>query len=121
MDYSAEHLQILSELQVMAQGSYTEAEWYAVARRLDGVLEHARRNATWDAYIDTQVIRANVMSMRGQDDQALALLQKTLADFENSDVKVLRKVYVEIASLYARRGDQAADTGIMNRFKNSRH
>ncbi|HMO04060.1 MAG TPA: TlpA disulfide reductase family protein [Kiritimatiellia bacterium] len=121
MDYSAEQLQILSELQVMAQGSYTEAEWTAVARRLDGVLEHARQNAKWDAYIDTQVIRANVMSMRGQDDQALALLQKTLSDFENSDVKVLRKVYVEIASLYARRGDQAAVTDIMNRFQKSRH
>lgn len=121
MDYSAEQLQILSELQVMAQGSYTEAEWNAVARRLDGVLEHARSHGKWDAYIDTQVIRANVLSMRGQDDQALALLQKTLADFEQSDVKVLRKVYVEIASLYARRGDQAAVTDIMNRFRNSRH
>lgn len=121
MNYSAEHLSILSQLQVMAEGTYTEAEWNGVVQRLDGVLEHARQNGNWDAFIDTQVIRANVMSLRGDDAGALALLQKTLADFENSDVSVLKKVYVEIASIHARRGDQAAVTAIMNRFKASRH
>ncbi len=121
MNYSAEHLQILSQLQQMAEGTYTEAEWNGVVKRLDDVLEHARQAQSWDAYIDTQVIRANVMSMRGNDGQALALLQKTLNEFENKDVKSIKKVYVEIAAIQARRGDQAAVTEIMNRFKASKH
>jgi len=121
MNYSEEHLKILSRLQEMAQGSYTASEWNTVARRLDDVLEHARQNQDWNAFVETQVIRANVMTMRGSDDQALALLQKTLADFESQDVSSLKKVYVEIAAAYARRGDQAAVTDIMNRFKASRH
>lgn len=121
MNYSEEHLKILSRLQEMAQGSYTASEWNTVAKRLDDVLEHARQNQDWNAFVETQVIRANVMTMRGSDDQALALLQKTLADFETQDVSSLKKVYVEIAAAYARRGDQAAVTETMNRFKKSRH
>ena len=121
MNYSDEHLKILSRLQEMAQGSYTASEWNSVTKRLDDVLEHARQNSDWNAYVETQVIRANVLTMRGSDDQALALLQTTLADFESQDVASLKKVYVEIAAAHARAGDQAAVTDIMNRFKASRH
>lgn len=120
-DFSAQHREIMSKLQVMSQGTYTEKEWNDVASRLDDVLAQAKAENHWDAYVETQVIRANVLSMRGNDDQALALMKSTLAEFEDKNVPSLKRVYVEIASLYAREGNQQEVTAIMNKFKSSRH
>jgi peroxiredoxin len=121
VDYSAQHREIMSQLQVMSQGTYTEAEWNSVASKLDNVLAQAKAEKQWDAYVETQVIRANVLSMRGNHDQALVLMRQTLAEFEGQDVPALKKVYVEIASLYSRNGDQQGVIEIMNKFKASRH
>jgi peroxiredoxin len=120
-DFSAQHREIISQLQVMSQGLYTDAEWNEVAGRLDNVLAQAKAEKKWDAYVETQVIRANVMSMRGDDKGALALMQSTLSEFEKKKIPSLKRVYVEIASLHARAGNQQEVTAIMNKFKASKN
>ncbi|HMO51854.1 MAG TPA: TlpA disulfide reductase family protein [Kiritimatiellia bacterium] len=119
--YSARHHEIVSQLQIMAQGTFTEAEWNSVLDRLDQLLVDTRAAGDWDGVIETQVIRAKVMAARGNHAGAMALMQGALKEFRAQPLPALKKVYVEIASLYAREGDEAGVKRIMDEFKSSPH
>jgi peroxiredoxin len=119
--YNAHHQEIISRMQVMARGTYTEAEWNSLMGRIDEILNEAEANNDWDSVVETQVIRAKVLSARGRHNEALQLMQGTLASHRDQPIPAMKKVYVEIAALHARTGNEAGVTSIMNEFKNSPH
>lgn len=120
-DFDAEQLQILSRLQAMSQGTYSDAEWNDVVHQLDTILESARANGQWNRFVETQVIRSKAMMMRGDDVQALNLMQQTLKDFGKKDVPSMTKVYVETASIYAHQGNEQGIKELIRQFRASRH
>jgi hypothetical protein len=119
--YSAKHHEIVSQLHVMAQGTYTKAEWESVIQKLDGLLAETRQAGDDDGVVETQVLRARVMAARGNRPEALALMQQTLAEYRDRSVPSLRKVYVELATLYAHAGDEPSVARTMREFKESPH
>lgn len=121
VDFDPEHLDILSRLQAMSQGTYSESEWNAITGELDAILEKSRKDGNWSRYVETQIIRSKAMMMRSDDDKALALMKSTLAEFGDSDLPAMKKVYVEIASIEAARGNQQGVDDIMRAFSKSRH
>lgn len=119
--FSDRHQEIISRMQVMAQGVYTEAEWNALMDRLDTLLSDMKSTGDWDGFVEAQVIRAKVFSARGRHTEAMNLMQQTLTDYRARPIPALKKVYVEIAALHARNGNEAGVTAIMNEFKKSPH
>lgn len=117
----AAHQEIISRMHVMAQGTYTEAEWSALMNRLDELQAEARTAGQIDNVVELEVLRAKVLSARGRHDAALALMQDTLATYRTQPIPAMKKVYVELAALYARTGDEAAVARIMTAFKDSPH
>lgn len=117
----AERLAIMSQLQSMAQGTYSPSEWQAVVDRLDTMLAEARNRGDAAEVVETQIIRSRVLVMQRQDAQAMDLLRRTIDQYRDADVAPMKKVYVELASIQARRGDEKAVTATMNEFKASRH
>ena len=119
--FSSRHQEIISRMQVMAQGVYAESEWTALMDRLDVLLADMEAAGDWDGYIEAQVIRAKTFAARGRHADAMNLMQKTLNDHLDRPIPALKKVYVEIAALHAREGNEAGVTAIMNEFKKSPH
>jgi len=120
-DFDAEHLQILSRLQAMSQGTYSEADWNDVIHQLDTILEGSRAQGQWNRFVETQVIRSKAMMMRGDDGQALNLMRQTLKEFGDQDVTSMSKVYVEAASIYAHQGNELGIAELIKQFRASRH
>jgi len=118
---AARRLELLSRLQIMSEGTYTAREWNDVSSQLEDLLEASKRNGQWDEFVETRIIQAKVLSARGDHDRAMAMMKETLAMFSDKDVPALKKVYTELASLYARNGDESGVANIMNQFKASRH
>lgn len=119
--YSARHHEIISQMQMMARGGYTEADWNALMDRLDTLLADTKAAGDVDGYVEAQVIRAKCLSARGRHSEAMSLMQNVLASFRNDPAPAMKKVYVEIAALHARNGNEAGVKSIMEEFKKSRH
>jgi len=117
--YTPRHHEIISKMQVMAQGSYTEAEWNGLIAQLDDILEESRRSGDINGIVETEVLRAKVLSARGRHGEAMALMRKTLDEYKDQKLASMKKVYVEIASLYAREGNEQGVNMIMSDFKKS--
>jgi len=117
--YTVRHHEIISQMQVMARGSYTEAEWNSLIAKLDDLLNEARQAGDINGIIETEVLRAKVLSARGRHAEAMELMKHVLDQYKDQKLASLKKVYVEIASLYAREGNEAGVSAIMNDFKKS--
>lgn len=119
--YKTHHLEILSQMQAMSQGTYSEAEWNQLTDRLNEMLAEAHAAGNWDDYVETQVIHAKALAARGRQDEALRLMNETLAAHRDLPVPAMKKVYVELASLYAREGNEDAVNRVMTEFRKSPH
>lgn len=119
--YTARHHEIISQMQMMAKGGYTEADWNALMDRLDTLLSDTKAAGDLDGYIEAQVIRAKCLSARGRHDEAMRLMQDTRSAYRNEPAPAMKKVYVEISALHARTGNEAGVRQIMDEFKKSRH
>lgn len=120
-DHSARLQELVSRIQIMAEGTYTKAEWEQVTAGLDGLLAEARAANDREGIVETEVIRAQVLAARGDDAAALALMEQTVEEFRNQPVAAMKKVYVELSEWYARRGDEEAVNRLMKEFKASSH
>lgn len=119
--YSADHHEILSRLQMMAGGGYPESEWRDLMQRLDVLLVEAEAAGDWDGYVEAELIRAKAFETRGRHAQAMALLRSVIDEHRERRIPAMRKVYLELAALHAREGNEDAVTRIMSEFKRSPH
>ena len=119
--FSARHAEIISQMQAMAKGGFTEADWNGLMDRLDVLLADTEAAGDLDGYVEAQVIRAKCLSARGRHGEAMNLMQNVLATHRNAKAPAMKKVYVEIAALHARSGNEAGVKQIMDEFKKSPH
>ncbi len=118
----AERLELLSRLQAMGHGYFTQAEWADALSRLNDMLEQAERKQAHDELIDLRVIQAMVYSdMRSEHQRAIDLLRQTLSEYRDRPYDNVRRVYVKLAEVYARVGDEAAIGALIEGFRDSRH
>lgn len=117
--YIARHHEIISQMQIMARGSYTEAEWNGLITKLDDILAESKQSGDLNGIIETEVLRAKVLSARGRHGEAMTLMKQVLDEYKDQKLTSLKKVYVEIASLYAREGNEQGVNAIMSDFKSS--
>lgn len=113
---------LLSRVQMMAHEYHSEAQWAAVFTELATVREAAARERRWTDLIDAVHLEASVRGlMRGEWETALDLLENTRARFQDQPVQNLRRIYVLMAELHARQGNEQAITDLMQAFRASPH
>lgn len=117
-----ERLELLSRLQAMGHGYFTQAEWDRALSKLNELIERAERAQAHEELIELRVIEAMVYSdMRSQHQRAIDLLQRTLSAYRDQPYDNVRRVYVKLAEVHARMGNDAAIGGLIEEFRRSRH
>ncbi len=119
--YSVKHQDVVARVNMMARGAYTSAEWQEVSSMLDTLLAETRAAGDWDGVVATGIIRAKVLDARGDPNAALAQLHALLATYRERPLPAMRRVYVEIAAIHAREGNEDAVQQVMAQFKQSIH
>ncbi|MBP1590122.1 MAG: TlpA family protein disulfide reductase [Kiritimatiellae bacterium] len=119
--FTAQYNAVLSRLQAMGSGVYTEAEWSAIAQSVQDLTATAKRSGDTEAIIKASVIEASVAGdMRHQYPAALKLLRNARADLAaaapNADLSPL---YVKEAELLAETGDRDAIQSLIADYKAS--
>lgn len=119
--YRAELLSVISELQGLATGTYSEDEWTGLMSRLDAVYRDALSEGDSDMAVRAKVIKARTLSeMRDQHEAALAELAEVRREFANRALpESYRGVLMEEAAIHGRTGDESAVMKVMNEYKAS--
>ena len=121
-DYSADLKQLLSKLQSMGHGTYTDQEWSEALSNLDSLATKAEQAGDWDQAVEASVIKAMVWSdMRGEPARAVSILEDAKTKYGSHRVPAMRKVYVREAEAYAKLGDGGAVQRVMDEFQASPH
>ncbi len=119
-DYPAELNQVLSKLQSMGHGSYTQAEWNEALGSLDRLSSKAEQAGDWNGVIEAGVIKAMVFSdMRRDYSSALSALDDLKTRFGKVKLPAMKKVYVREAQTYSQMGDESAIQRVMQEFQAS--
>ena len=119
--FQTQYETVLSRLQAMGHGVYTEAEWADVARSVQDLTAAARQSGDADAIIKAAVIEASVAGdMRHQYPAALKVLRNARADLSSAMPDAdLSRLYVKEAELLAETGDRAAIQSLIDAYKAS--
>jgi peroxiredoxin len=118
---TAPHAEVISRLQQMAQGTFTQEEWSRVIGDLDRLLAGARERGADNEVVELTVLRAKVHELRGEQDAALGLLEQMVTTYRDADVPAMKKVYVALTDVHAQRGDVEAVNRVIERYRASRH
>ena len=112
--------ELLSRLEAMGHGYHTQAEWDALFADVERLSQNSARAGDWNSLVELQVIKATVFSdMLRDHEQALAILQDARQRYGHLQAPALRKVFVRMADVYARLGDEAAINRLIAEFKTS--
>ena len=119
-DWSADLNRILSRLQSMGHGYYTQAEWGDLFKDIDSVSSRAAAAQAWTTLVDLNIIKAMVFSdMIGEHQQALNLLRQTRAQYAKYKPSNMAKAYVREADVLAKLGDEAGISRLIEEFRGS--
>ncbi len=103
--FDAAHSAVLSRLQSMGQGFYSEQEWNAAMQDVDALVADAEARNDGQAIIRAAVIKAMVLGdMRRQYDDALAVLRQSLKRVKGMDGVDASPLYVKQAEVMAEAG-----------------
>lgn len=119
--FDTQYETVLSRLQAMGHGVYTEAEWADVASAVQNLTAAARQSGDADAIIKAAVIEASVAGdMRHQYPAALKVLRNARAELSSAMPNTdLSRLYVKEAELLAETGDRAAIQSLIAAYKAS--
>lgn len=118
--FAAEKNALVSRLQSMGQGYYTAAEWNEVMAGLDHLAVRARQNRDWETAVDLNLLKSMAYSdMLHDNSRALAVLNGTLKDYGPTRAANLANVYVRMAEIYSRQGNQAGVDRVRREFQAS--
>lgn len=111
---------VLSKLQSMGHGTYTEAEWRDAMAQLDRVAAQAERNDEIGLVVQARAIKAMVLSdMRRDYAGALQVLDQSIRQFGRRSLPEMKRLYVQKAEVYSRMGDEAGVVRAIEEFRNS--
>jgi len=118
--WEVQYNSVLSRLQSMGHGYYSEKEWAEIDREVDQLRDNAIRHNDGDSLVKAAVIQAMVLSdMRRRHDEALQELQvarKKVAKMDGVDASML---FVKEAEVEAEAGNPAAVTELIKEYKAS--
>ncbi len=121
-DYSADLNRLLSRVQAMSHGSYTEAEWRDALSELDTMAGRARQAGDWNGFIEANVAKATIYSDVKRDYRtALAILGDVKNQCGDQRMPAMKKVYVREADTYSKLGDEASVQRVIREFEASPH
>lgn len=112
---------LLSRLQAMGHGYHPQAEWDALLAEINGMESRAEATGSWDTLVEINVIEAMVYSdMMGDPEKALAVLREAKKSYAQKAPASMPKVYVRMAEVYSKIGDEESIRRLVNEFKASR-
>lgn len=120
--FDIKHNAVLSKLQSMGHGYYSEKEWAEIDQAVQELVSDAAERKDGDAIVRAAVIKAMVLSdMRRRHGEALA----TLADARKQVAKMAgvdaSKLYVKEAEVQAEAGNPAAVAEVIQAYKASKY
>ncbi|MBU1909995.1 MAG: TlpA family protein disulfide reductase [Verrucomicrobia bacterium] len=119
-DWSADLNRILSRLQSMGHGYYSQAEWDDVFKQIDEVSGRASKAKAWETLVELNTIKAMVFSdMLGAQDRALTLVRDARKSLARHKPKNMARLYVREAAVLSKLGDEAAISRLIDEFRSS--
>ncbi|MBR6020852.1 MAG: TlpA family protein disulfide reductase [Kiritimatiellae bacterium] len=119
-DFSAARAALLSRLQGMGHGYYSEAEWADVMSQVRDLSDSARASDDPEAILDAALVEASVLGdMRHQFPEALRVLRDARAALDASTDT--SRLFVKESEILAQTGDSAAIERLIADYKASRH
>ena len=113
---------VLSRLQSMGHGYYSEKEWAQIDQSVDDLVQHAAKMNDGDAIVKATVIKAMVLSdMRRRHAEAvqeLVAARKKVAKMSGVDAS---KLFVKEAEVQAEAGNAAAVAAVISEYKASKY
>ena len=120
LDLTAEINALLSRLQSMGHGYYSEAEWNSIFDQINGMAQKAEAAQAWDTLVEVNLIKAMVLSDMIKDyNGAVTVLKDTKTRYAKLGAKNVGKVYVREAEVYSKIGDDEAIRELIAEFKAS--
>lgn len=120
--FDAKYNVLLSKLQSMGHGFYSEKEWADIDRSIQELVDDAARRDDGEAIIKAAVIQAMVLSdMRRRHPEALQVLEaarKKVARMAGVDAS---RLYVKEAEVHAEAGNPAGVTAVIEAYKASKY
>jgi hypothetical protein len=120
--FEAKYNAVLSKLQSMGHGYYSEKEWAEIDQSVADLVADATQRDDGDAFVKAVVIKAMVMSdMRRLHSEAVQELQaarKKVAKMAGVDAS---KLFVKEAEVQAEAGDAAAVADVIKEYKASKY
>ena len=118
--FDAEYRALLSQLQSMGHGYYTEAEWSGIMERIRSLSDGAAASGDAESIIKAALVEASVLGdMRRQVPEAVKVLRDTRANL--GDATDLSRLYTKEAELLALVGDAAGIERLIAEYKASPH
>ena len=119
-DFNARKQAVLSRLQKMGHGYYSDEEWKSVLTDVSSLVSEARSSGDGDALVQAKVIEASVVGdMRRDYPSAIALLRQARAEIAGQPSVDASRLYVKEAELLAASGNQPAVDSLIAEYKNS--
>lgn len=113
---------LLSRVQMMAHEYHSEAQWQQVYDELAAARAAAEQAGRWEDYIEALHLEASVRGlMRGEKAEALTLLENARTRFQDRPIRNVQRLYVLLAEIHARQGNEAAIAELMRQFRASPH
>ncbi len=120
--FDAKYNAVLSRLQSMGHGYYSEREWSEVEDSVNELMADAARQKDGDAIMRAAIIKAMVLSdMRRLHEEAVQVLRNARATVEPMPAVDASRLFVKEAEVQAAAGNAPAVQRIINEYKASRH
>lgn len=118
--FEASHSALLSRLQGMGHGYYTESEWADIMSQVRDLVSQAHADNDAESILKAALVEASVLGdMRRQYPQALSVLRKARAELDaKTDTS---RLFVKEAEILAQAGDSAAISRLIADYKASPH
>jgi peroxiredoxin len=120
VDLTPEVNALLSRLQSMGHGYFSDAEWKDVYQQVEAMSVKAEQAGAWESLVDIRLIKSMMLSdMRRDYKGALAVLEDTRQRYDNLKLKNMGRVFVREAEVYSKLGDEEAIVRLIAEFKKS--
>lgn len=120
--FDAKYNAVLSKLQSMGHGYYSEKEWASIGRSVNELVADAVQRADGDAMVQATVIQAMVLSdMRRLHEKAVQVLSAARARVARMEGVDASKLFVKEAEVQAEAGNAAGVADLIQAYKASKY
>lgn len=111
---------VLSRLQAMSHGGYSQREWQEALRELDDTAARAVRDGRPDLAVQARAVKAMALAdMRRDLRSALHVLEDAKREFGQQRLPSVRRLFIQQADYYGRLGDAEAVRRTIEEFRDN--